>query len=261
MDRFAIVTGASSGIGLELGRTLVQQGFEVWGLSRRQPPGDSGIKGMQLDLSSLDSLNTWVHQTLEPKLNQWEGELVLVHNAGDLGPVVPQWRLEDFADFQRSFNLHVLAGARLAQSVLARVQQGGRLKVTLAFMISGAATKAYEGWGSYCSCKAALRMLLMVLAKESKKFLEQPGIDLMFYNLDPGPTSTSMQDDIRQMSPENLPNVQRFVELHQDEQLNLPKDIAADFGSMVFGDHRPYYVEKRVGAPPSDVAPTPQDLR
>lgn len=84
-SKIAIVTGASSGIGAEFSRMLVQNGSEVYGLAR----SDDKLKKLQneigdqfhpvkMDITEADALEHWVEDTF----NASHQPDILINNAG-----------------------------------------------------------------------------------------------------------------------------------------------------------------------------------
>lgn len=84
-NKTAIVTGASSGLGVEISKKLIDHGATVYGLARRlnrlqelqNQWGDAFIP-VQMDVTEHDEMQSWVKQT-------FSGDLIpdiLVNNAG-----------------------------------------------------------------------------------------------------------------------------------------------------------------------------------
>ena len=92
MDSLAVVTGTTSGVGEAVATTLIERGWRVIGIGRRQPTIDHvAYQHVRLDLANTASLVA----TLEPLLTAWLQQdswtrLGLVNNAalpGLLGPI------------------------------------------------------------------------------------------------------------------------------------------------------------------------------
>ena len=75
--RKAIVTGSSRGLGEALARQLREAGWDVLGLSRAD-----GV-----DLSSVDTLSTWLGTGTLEQFVADATDVVLINNAGTVGPV------------------------------------------------------------------------------------------------------------------------------------------------------------------------------
>lgn len=83
-SKIAIVTGASSGIGAEFSKMLVENGAKVYGLARssdklkeiRSRLGEAFIP-VVMDITNYDPIEDWVDQTFKDQLPD-----ILVNNAG-----------------------------------------------------------------------------------------------------------------------------------------------------------------------------------
>ncbi|MFC4071614.1 SDR family oxidoreductase [Actinoplanes subglobosus] len=150
MDRTALVTGASSGIGLATAAALAARGFRVFGTSRdpeRLKPEQraDGVDYLPLDLgddASIDSLA----ETLA-------GVDVLVNNAGESqsGPIeeLPGEAL------RRIFQVNVFGPVRLAQLVLPGMRARGYGRVVMVGSMLASFPLAYRS--SYVASKAAIK--------------------------------------------------------------------------------------------------------
>lgn len=146
MERTALVTGATSGIGKATAAALAARGYRVIGTSRHpggQPPG--GIELVELDQASPASV-----EALAPLLATVD---VLVNNAGESqsGP------LEELPDeaLRRLFETNVFGPVRLAQLALPGMRQRGYGRVVMVGSMLASFPLSYRS--SYVASKAALR--------------------------------------------------------------------------------------------------------
>jgi NAD(P)-dependent dehydrogenase (short-subunit alcohol dehydrogenase family) len=77
-QRVALVTGASSGLGQTTAARLAERGFRVFGTSRQPAAGNPGVEMIELDVTSVESVNACVGFVL----TQCGSIDLLVNNAG-----------------------------------------------------------------------------------------------------------------------------------------------------------------------------------
>lgn len=150
MNRTALVTGASSGIGRATAAALAARGYRVLGTSRHPeslPPDEraAGVEYVPLDLSSPDSV-----EALAGRLATVD---VLVNNAGESqsGP------FEELpaAALHRLFEVNVLGPVRLTQLALPGMRERGYGRVVMVGSMLASFPLAYRS--SYVATKAALK--------------------------------------------------------------------------------------------------------
>ena len=93
---------------------------------------------------------------------------------------------------------------------------------------SGAATKPYPGWSSYCAAKAAVDQWTRTVGKE----LENRGQPITVVSVAPGVVETPMQAEIREMDEADFPNVQRFRDLESEGILRSPAEVAGELWEL-----------------------------
>ena len=88
--KYAIVTGASRGLGLEVTKKLIERDYRVITVARNQPnvmtSNDIHISG---DLSNLDEVKRILNQIQVELVGKPIEELVVVNNAGTVNPIGP----------------------------------------------------------------------------------------------------------------------------------------------------------------------------
>jgi short-subunit dehydrogenase len=150
MERTALVTGASSGIGKATAAALAARGFRVLGTSRDPEslkPGQraAGVEYVPLDLGDDASI-----ESLAPVL---AGVDVLINNAGESqsGPI------EDLPGeaLRRIFQVNVLGPVRLTQLALPGMRERGYGRVVMVGSMLASFPLAYRS--SYVASKAAIK--------------------------------------------------------------------------------------------------------
>lgn len=100
---------------------------------------------------------------------------------------------------------------------------------TLLFIGSGAAESVYEGWSAYCAGKAAVDHWVRTAGAEQAR----RGNHCRVLSVAPGVVETAMQEQIRGMTENAFPQVERFRELHRHGALRDPADAARDLWALV----------------------------
>lgn len=155
----ALVTGASSGIGLEIANMLVRNQFIVHGISRRKPGSDS-ILHIPIDLSNLS--------LYENELKAWQKKLkdlrVLVHSAG-----VGLFGLHEelnLAKLKNMMDVNLNAPILLTRLFLRTLKEN---KGWVVFISSITAHKSSPLASAYSASKAGLSQFAASLWEEARK--------------------------------------------------------------------------------------------
>lgn len=175
----AVVTGASSGFGLECCKILKNKGYTVYGLSRRGT-GDVGVNNAVCDISSESDVLACIGGIAKK-----EGGIdLLINNAGMgiSGPI----ELSDPDDVRRITDVNFLGAYYCTKAVLPvmRAQKSG----TVVFISSVAADIAIPYQAFYSTAKAAVSAFALALRNEVSDF----GIKVCV--VEPGDASTGFTD-------------------------------------------------------------------
>ncbi len=187
MNKTAIVTGASRGLGRALAHGLVAAGWRIVidGRSRADLDAVAAELGPAATALPGDVTDPAHRTALVAAATELGGIDLLLANAGILGPS-PQPVLASYPlDVLREvYEVNVFAPLALAQLALPslRARRG-----ILALVTSDAAVRPYPGWGGYGSAKAALEQAGAVLAAE------EPAVTV--WRVDPGDLRTRMHQE------------------------------------------------------------------
>lgn len=156
--RNVVVTGASSGIGKATARLFAENGFRVFGTSRRDHPDEPGVEMLRLDVRSDESVTRCVDEVLTRA-----GRIdVLVNNAGTMH--------EGFAEETTIEEAHAVFAANLfgVARVINAVLPGMRSRRQGRIINVGslAAWVGEPGEGFYAASKAALARYTEALRHE-----------------------------------------------------------------------------------------------
>ncbi|MEZ0364253.1 SDR family oxidoreductase [Mycobacterium sp. pUA109] len=177
----ALVTGGSGGIGKACGRTLVEGGYDVVLVARRDAPlraaaQEIGARHLIADVSDPDGFTAALSPL--PHLD------LVVHAAGVLGgtyarkQTFDQWRTIMAANLDSCF---VVTAA-----VLPKMAPGSRL----VFISSSAAHEPMPARTAYSAAKAGMNAFARALALE----VDRDGIGV--HLVTPGPVETEMLQDV-----------------------------------------------------------------
>ncbi len=222
-----IVTGASRGIGAAICRSLRAKGIRVIGVARSQ----SALQALSQEKIGGGPMEFVVGDVADPQVAQSAVKLAsasghclnaLLLNAGALDPVA---KLADVDpdQFKRAFDVNVFSAIPWVQAALPALRSAhGRIILTS----SGVATVGYAGFASYCASKAAINMILEVLA------LEEP--DVVTLAVAPGVVETQMSDSFLEqgrslMSPTQLAYMENLAKRGLKMQ---PADVAGAYAKL-----------------------------
>jgi short-subunit dehydrogenase len=179
--RVAIITGASSGIGLALAQRAVRAGYDVFAVGRRPERlaalerdlelAAGRVATLALDLRSPKAAQLIVRETLV----RFERIDVLVNNAGAVavGPITQQ----SDAALHEQFDTHVIVPLALVREALPELHAR---RGHIFFVGSGVARIPVSLLGAYPPAKAAVRNLARIVRNE----LRRDGIAVTY--VDPG---------------------------------------------------------------------------
>jgi NAD(P)-dependent dehydrogenase (short-subunit alcohol dehydrogenase family) len=205
LNRVAIVTGASRGLGAVIARVLAARGCDLV-IGARQPgplQEEAGLlrrSGSRVVAVAGDVTDAAVRARLVDAAREQGGLDILVNNASELGGIGP---LVDFdvQRFGRVFPVNAGAPIALIQAALPLLAERRGLIVNIT---SDAANGAYPGWGPYGASKAALELLTRTLAAE----LRDRGVSAVL--VDPGDMRTRLHQEafpLDDISDRPLPEV------------------------------------------------------
>ena len=216
--RRAVVTGASSGIGLAVAEDLVLAGWQVFGLSRSRGALPDAATWVPCDLAEVSSATEAV-ETVRAATPR--GVDAIVHAAG-LQFSAPVGRLRP-EQGERMWAVHVRGAELVVNGLVDALSDGGRV------VLIGSRTMAgVPGKSQYAATKAALAAMARAWAAE----LAPRRITVNV--VAPGPTRTAMLDDPNRASvPPVVPPLGRLVE--PGEVAALTRFLLEPAGAMVTG--------------------------
>ncbi|MBS1420223.1 MAG: SDR family NAD(P)-dependent oxidoreductase [Oscillospiraceae bacterium] len=161
MERVAIVTGGSGGIGRCTAQSLYKAGCRVYEFSRRENPGQ-GIIHITADVTDEAQVKAAVAQVL-----QREGRIdILVNNAG-FG-ISGAAELTDSADSHAQLELNLFGMDNVTRAVLPAMREQGRGRIVCMSSIAGILPIPFQLW--YSVSKAAINAYVLAMQNEVKPY-------------------------------------------------------------------------------------------
>jgi NAD(P)-dependent dehydrogenase (short-subunit alcohol dehydrogenase family) len=216
--RIAVVTGASSGIGLAIAHDLSGAGWHVLGLSRSRGALPDAATWVPCDLADAISAGEAVQAVRETAAG---GVDAIVHAAG----LQFSARVGDLlvAQGERMWAVHVRGAELVVGGLVDRLVDGGRVVLVGSRTMTGV-----PGKSQYAATKAALAAMARAWAAELAPRRVTVNV------VAPGPTRTAMLDDPNRASvPPVVPPLGRLVE--PAEVAALTRFLLEPTGAMVTG--------------------------
>ena len=235
---YAIVTGASRGLGASAAQQLISKGIPVISVSRnensdlKQAAERTGIRytHYSCDLSSPEQVQSVFAQICEDVFHNAE-TVYVINNAGVIEPIEVAGEL-DAALVQTNVQVNLTAPVLISNLFLQKAKETGS-KAIIANVTSGAGERPIQGWSIYCSTKAAVNMFTMTAGLE----LENSGSSSKVIAFSPGIMDTDMQVTIRSSSEEAFADVDTFRNYKETGSLRSPDTVAGALVKLVLADH------------------------
>lgn len=183
--KIAVVTGASSGIGLAVARALADEGAHVITGSRTIPSelaslADGGrVKAVAVDLATTEGPSTLIAEAAE-----WGGLDILVNNVGAVAPRTSGFLAIGYDDWMDTFQLNFFSGVRATRAAIPLMRARGAGNVVFIGSVNAFLPDPFVI--DYSASKAAVWNLSKALSKEF-------GSDgIRFNSISPGPVATPL---------------------------------------------------------------------
>ena len=218
------ITGGSRGIGAAMARAVPYPNARVIDISRR---GGEGSEHFEADLSVPGQWSD-VAELFARETKGFEGErVVFVHAAGTLQPIGFAGEVPADA-YEREVLLNSAAPQVLGEAFI-RAAREIRAACYLVMISSGSAQHICEGWSAYGPGKAAVDHWVRTVGAEQ----ERRGGRCRLLSVAPGIVATDMQLEIRAARKEDLPDVERFIALHENDELRDPDEVAHEIWDLL----------------------------
>ena len=164
MSKNIVITGTSSGIGLELAKFFIKSKHHVLAISRNNSDLRSlNLKGLYA--VDFDITNSERYDSLNKYLNNFKDVDVLINNAGLL--INKPFEDTSLEDFQKVYSTNVFSVAMLTKFLVKRMNDRSNV-VNISSVGGVEGTLKFPGLAAYSSSKGALNILTEMLAEEYK---------------------------------------------------------------------------------------------
>jgi benzil reductase ((S)-benzoin forming) len=219
MKKLALITGGGTGLGRAMAERFIALGVSVLVTGRREAP--------LLELQHLYPLHVF-SVVADVSTKAGRADMIasipadcslsyLVHNAGTAAPLGRLLDIDEDA-FRAQWLTNVEGPLMLTRLALPLMGSGARIL----HIGSGAAHHQMPGASAYGMTKKSLYEIYQYLKEELA------GTGVFVGSLKPGVVATPMQVALREQAKSHVPELGRFVQLHEDNKL-IPASISAQF--------------------------------
>lgn len=178
----ALVTGASSGIGLVTAQSLARAGYRVFGTSRKQVASPTGVTMLVCDVTDETSVKNLIDELVKQA-----GRIDLVVNNAGVG-LLGGAEESSISQAQRLFDVNVFGVARVINAVLPVMRQQKSGRIINMSSILGLIPSPFNAY--YASTKHAIEGYTESLDHEVRRF----GIRVVL--VQPGVTRTAFEENL-----------------------------------------------------------------
>jgi NAD(P)-dependent dehydrogenase (short-subunit alcohol dehydrogenase family) len=205
-----LITGCSSGIGLDAALTLTAKGYQVFATARKQEDvlmlKEKSLIACQLDLTDTESIKT----ALAFVLNETGGTLDFLFNNGAYGQ---PGALEDLPTqvLKSQFETNVFGWHELTKQVIPIMRKQGHGRIIQCSSVLGFVSMAYRG--AYNASKYALEGLTDTLRLELKS------ANIAVILLQPGPINTQFRANALKAFNESIDDKNSVHQIQYQQQI------------------------------------------
>ncbi|MBL30876.1 MAG: short-chain dehydrogenase [Flavobacteriaceae bacterium] len=164
LKKTLLITGASNGIGFELVKTAVLNGYKVFAISRNINNLKSlkGVVAFSVDLTDENDIKGFVDELINQKIKLD----IVINNAGSL--INKPFMNTSMQDFKNIFGVNIFGVASLLRICLPLIEKDGHV-INISSMGGVQGSAKFPGLSAYSSSKGALITLTELLAEEFKE--------------------------------------------------------------------------------------------
>ena len=204
-NRVIVITGASSGLGLNIAKEFIKENAKISVCARRIEKLKKNFKNkknvffQKVDISNQKSVKKFLNRTLK-KFGKID---ILINNAG----VAYNSKIEDInlKKLKNSFDINLFGPVFFLKETLKIMKKNNYGRIIN--VSTGGAVNCAETFFSYSSSKAALNTLTKTLSKELKNY------NIKINTMSPGPCKTEMFPKNKLSTKLSLPTVKYLSSL------------------------------------------------
>ena len=185
MSRSILITGCSRGLGLEMVKQSVKNGWRVYACCRRPSKAVDLMKVAsmvpgQVSVHVMDTAETAQIQALAYELRNVAFDW-LINNAGVYGSMDHQFSNTDESDWLKTFQINTIGPMKVAEAFISNLEIGTEKKIaTLSSKMGSMDDNSSGGSYIYRSTKAALNAVIKSMSidlkpKRISAFIMHPG--------------------------------------------------------------------------------------
>ena len=168
-EEVVVITGANSGIGYYMAKSLLEEGYFVAGLDLEcnhledlQKSHPDALLICKTDVTRNDE----IHQAIQDTLQKWKKIDLLVNNA--CIAFFSPFEKKTFKEFQKEFDVNYFGYLRMIAAVLPGMKERG--EGIIHNVSSGVGITGFPGLAGYTSSKGAIEGLSKTLSYELERF-------------------------------------------------------------------------------------------
>ena len=232
MSKVVVISGASSGIGLETARYLAKQGYTVYGLARHKPQGVLPFSFLMTDISNSASIQETVSSLLEK-----ETHIDALINCAGMGisGAIQHTALEDV---QKMFDVNLFGTFALTKALIPALRESKGMILNIS-SVAGVLTVPFQTF--YSMSKSALNTFSEGLRMEVKP------LGIRVVSVLPGDTKTGFtaaREHVASTDPAYTKRLEKSLSrMEKDEQNGKsPLSVAKACARLLKRKHPPVKV-------------------
>lgn len=212
-NKVAVITGATSGMGLATAKLFVEEGAYVFITGRRQKELDEAVKGIGKNVTGVrcDSARLSDLDHLFEVVKNEKGHINILYASAGFGEFGHPIGSITEEDFDKNFNLNTKGTVFTVQKALPLLKDEGSIIMTGTAAIS----KVIEGMSLYSASKMALRIFARTWSVELKSRRIRVNV------VSPGPIKTAIMEH----APKEI--IDAMVAAVPFARIGQPEEIAA----------------------------------